>query len=69
MKIYITEDKPVRKIKEGCLGGSAVEHLPSAQGVIPSPGIKSWIRFSAGNLLLLLLMSLPLSLSVSLISK
>ena len=49
----------------GRLGGSAVEHLPSAQGVIPEFGIESHIRHLAGSLLLPLPVSLPLSLCVS----
>ena len=50
----------------GCLGGSEVEHLPSAQGVIPGSGIESHFGLLAGSLLLLRSMSLPLSLSVCL---
>ena len=44
------------------LGGSVVERLPSAQGMIPG----SWDRvlLSAGSLLLPLPASLPLSLSL-----
>ena len=42
-------------------GGSAVEHLPSAQGVTPGPGIESHIGLPAGSLLLPLPVSLPLS--------
>ena len=49
----------------GCLGGSAVEHLPLAQGMIPGPGIGSHIRLPIGSLLLPLPMSLPLSVYVS----
>ena len=50
----------------GCLGGSAVEHLPLAQGRILESRIKSHIRLLAGSLLLPLpvsLVSLPLSVS------
>ena len=54
--------------KAGSLGGSAVEHLPSAQGLIPGSGIQSCIRLPARSLLLALPVSLPLS-SVSLINK
>ena len=50
--------------KEGHLGGSAVEHLPSAQGVIPGARIESHIRLPTGSLLLPLPMSLPLSVCV-----
>ena len=49
----------------GCLGGSAVEHLPSAQGMIPGSGIESRIGLPARSLLLPLPGSLPLSLCVS----
>ena len=45
----------------GCLGGSAIGHLLSAQVVIPGSRIKSHIRLPARNLLLLP-MSLPLFL-------
>ena len=44
---------------------SAIENLPSAQGVIPESGIKSHIGLLAGSLLLPLLVSLPLSLCLS----
>ena len=40
----------------GCLGGSVIEHLPLAQGLIPSGS-------SAGRLLLPLPVSLPLCVS------
>ena len=36
----------------GCLGGSAVEPLSSAQGMIPGSGIESRIRLLAGSLFL-----------------
>ena len=49
----------------GHLGGAVVEPLPSAQGVVPGPGIMTHIRLPAGNLLLPLPMSLPLSLCLS----
>ena len=49
----------------GDLGGSAVEHLPSAQGVTPDPGIKSHIGLPTGSLLLPLPVSLRLSLCLS----
>ena len=45
----------------GLLGGSVVEHLPSAQGEILGLGIKSHIGLAAGSLLLPLPVSLPLS--------
>ena len=54
------------KKSEGRLGGSAVECLPSGQGVIPGSGMESHIRLPAWNLLLPLPVSLPLSLSLSL---
>ena len=44
----------------GRLGGSAVERLPSAQGVIPGSRMESHIRLLVGSLLL----ALPLFLSV-----
>ena len=53
---------------EGHLGGSVVEHLPSAQGS-QGPGIESHIQLAAGSLLHPLPMSLPLSLSVTIINK
>ena len=49
----------------GDLGGSAVEHLPSAQGVILESGIKSHIGLPAWSLLFPLPVSLPLTLCVS----
>ena len=58
----------LRASSVGCLGGSAVERLPSALGVIPvvipEPRIESLIQLLAGTLLLLLPMSLPLSVSL-----
>ena len=45
----------------GHLGGSAVEHLPSTQGVIPGSGTESHIGLLARSLLL----PLPLSLCLS----
>ena len=48
---------------KGHLGGSAVEDLPLAQGMIPGSGIESHIGLPAGSLLLPLPMSLPLSIS------
>ena len=50
--------------KSGHLGGSAVECLPLAQGLIPEFRIKSCIWFLAGSLLLPLPVSLPLSVSL-----
>ena len=47
------------------LGGSAVEHLPSAQVVIPGSRIESHIGLLEGSLLLPLPVSLLLSLCVS----
>ena len=48
----------------GCLGGSAVEPLPLAQGMIPGSRIQSHIGLPAWSLLLPLPMSLPLSPSL-----
>ena len=48
----------------GHLGGSVVEHLPLAQGVIPDPGIESHIRLPVKSLLLPLSVSLPHSWSL-----
>ena len=45
------------------LGGSVVECLPSAQVVVPGPGIQSLIGLPLGRLLL----PLPLSLSLCLL--
>ena len=45
---------------QGCLGGSVVEHLPLAQGVIPG----SLMGLPTGSLLLPLPMSLPLFVSL-----
>ena len=49
---------------EGRLGGSAVEGLPLAQGVILGSGMESHIGLPAWSLLLPLLMCLPLSVSL-----
>ena len=49
---------------QGHLGGSAVEHLPLAQGVTPGSLIESRIGIPAGNLLLPLPVSLPLCVSL-----
>ena len=43
--------------EEGCLGGSAAEHLPLAQGMILGLGIKSHIRLPERSLLLSLSLS------------
>ena len=53
-----------KNIISGHLGGSVVEHVPLAQGVIPDPGIESRMRLPAWSLLLPLPMSLPLSVSL-----
>ena len=50
---------------QGRLGGSAVEGLPSAQGVILGSGIESRIGLLAESLLLSLPVSLTPSLCVS----
>ena len=49
----------------GNLGGSVVEHLPSAQVVIPGSSDESRIGLPSRSLLLPLLLSLPLSVCVS----
>ena len=54
---------PCQRELLGHLGGSALEHLPSAQGVILGSGIKSHVGLPAWRLLL------PLSVSVSLMNK
>ena len=51
--------------REGHLGGSVVQHLPSAQVMILGPGMKSCIRLPGGSLLLPLPKSLPLSVCLS----
>ena len=57
----------------GHLGGSVVEHLPSAQGMIPVSQIESHIGLPAWSLLLPLPVCvsacLSLSYSVSLMNK
>ena len=55
-----------QKLVCGLLRGSVVEWLPSAQVMIPSPGIQSPIGLLMGSLLLALPMSLPMSLPLSL---
>ena len=37
-KIHQLRKYPIKTQVQGCLGGSAVEHLPSAQGVSQDPG-------------------------------
>ena len=64
--LYMNQDDEKLQILER-LGGSAVERLPSAQGIIPDPGNESHIGLPAWSLLLLLPVSL--SLSVSLMNK
>ena len=54
----------IKRKTSGHLGGSVVEHLPSAQGVIPGSEIESHIGLLAGSLLLPLPMSLPLCVSL-----
>ena len=49
-----------KKTGEGHLGGSVVECLPSAQVVIPGPGIQFYIGLPAASLPLPLPISLPL---------
>ena len=52
-------------MSEGHLGGSVVECLPLAQGVIPGPGIESHIGLPTGSLLLPLLLSLAICVCLS----
>ena len=63
--IMLSEISQSEKDKQGLLGGSAVERLPLARGVILGPGIESHIRLPARSLLL----SLPVSLLLSLMNK
>ena len=58
MKLWEVSSNSWIQLKEGRLGGSVVEHLPSAQGVTPG----SQDRVPAGSLLLPLPVFLPLSL-------
>ena len=48
----------------GRLVDLAVKRMPSAQGVIPGPGIKSNTGLPTGTLLLPLPVSLPLTVSL-----
>ena len=60
----------LKKQDPGCLGGSGVEPLPAAQGVILESGIESHIGLLVGSLLLSLPRFLPLSLSsISFVNK
>ena len=61
----LTQIQPSRPLVLGCLGGSAVEHLPWAQGGDLGSGIESHMGLLAGSLLLPQPMSLLLSFSVS----
>ena len=64
--LYCSESKSPSHFKAGklgCLGGSVIENLPSAQGVILGAGIESHIRLPARRLLLPLPVSLPISVS------
>ena len=64
--MVLRDESPMEITKKmqnvGSLGGSVVECLPSAQGMIPGLGIESHIRVPARSLLLSLRMSLLLSL-------
>ena len=51
-----------KAVTRGRLGSSVVEHLPSAQDMIPRSGIESHIRLLAGSLLFPLPMPLPMPL-------
>ena len=55
----------LKNTQGGCLGGSAVERLPSAQGMIPESWDRVPLPAPAWNLLLSLPMSLPLSVCLS----
>ena len=57
------KSKTLKPLEEGCLGGSVVGCLHSAQGVILGAKIKSRIGLPAGKLFLPLPMSLLLCLS------
>ena len=58
-------DALVKKyILQECLGGSVVERIPLAQGMIPGSGIESLIGLPVRSLLLPLPVSLSLSLSL-----
>ena len=59
-------NKCIKKKCSGRLRGSAVKHLPSAQGVVLEPRMESHIRLPTWSLLLPLPVSLPLALSFSL---
>ena len=61
----IGHEEPMKFVIGGAghLGGSVVEHLPSAQVVIVRSGIKSHTGLPMGSLLLPLLMCLPPSVS------
>ena len=65
---YCYEHYHLKNFGEGLLGGSAVERLPSAQGVILESGIKSCVGLPTWSLLLSpsAYVSASLSLSVSL---
>ena len=56
----ICQSSIIGRVCEGCLGGSAVERLPLAQGVILGSGIESHVRLLAWSLLLPLPVSPPL---------
>ena len=62
--IYLSLSIYLKPWVQGHLGGSAVEHLPSAQGMILGSGINSHVGFPVRSLLLPLPMSLPVSVSL-----
>ena len=67
-RIKLTTSYTIHKSKinmdEECLGGSAVEHLPSAQGVVMETRDQVHFILLSWSVLLPLPMSLPLSLSL-----
>ena len=64
-RMILAEEDVNNQVDMGCLGGSALEHLPLAQGLIPDPRIESHIRLLAWSLLLLPRLCLCLSFCVS----
>ena len=64
--LLIIREMQMKTTIRGCLGGSVVEPLPWAQGVISGSGMESLISLPMRSLLLPLPVSLPLSLSLCL---
>ena len=67
--LLVKVDLSLSKSTEECLGGSVVERMPLAQGVIPGSRIESHIGLPVRSLLLSLPVSLPLSLCLSWINN